>query len=333
LTVRAIGAPVLRIRSLAKSFTLHTIDGRRVASLRGVDLDVHAGEHVALAGPSGAGKSSLLRCVNRTYLPDSGSILLHRNDFRSGSGSPNGARPEVPSAEQHPDLGGARRSDLARSRDAARPYRADGPDAAGSTPADRFGAGPIELTALTDRAMARLRGREFGYVAQFLNAPPRTGPMAVVTASARRRGLDEDAARDAAADILHTLNVDEALWDVDCGVLSGGERQRVNLAAGIVSPPRLLLLDEPVSALDPRNREVALQLVGELAGRGVAVLAVFHDLPAMYALASRVVSMGDGRILAEGSAAEVLGAAGAAAAFLRGTHPATPEHSAGQENS
>ena len=47
-------ASVLSVRALRKSFVLHTIDGRTVRSLHGVDLDVDAGEHVALAGPSGA---------------------------------------------------------------------------------------------------------------------------------------------------------------------------------------------------------------------------------------------------------------------------------------
>lgn len=241
--------PVLSIRALRKSFTLHTIDGRTVHSLHGVDLDVHAGEHVALAGPSGAGKSSLLRCVNRTYLADAGSITL------------------------------------------------------------RTGAGDVELTELGDRPMARLRGREFGYVSQFLAAPPRSGPMAVVSATARRRGLDRSAAQDAAAEALRRLNLEEALWDIDCSVLSGGERQRVNLAAGTVRPPRLLLLDEPVSALDPANRAAALDLVAGLSAQGVAVLAVFHDAPAMHRLASRVVLMRDGLITAEGTPAELLEAA------------------------
>ena len=238
-------SPVLSIRGLRKSFTLHTIDGRTVSSLRGVDLDVHAGEHVALAGASGAGKSSLLRCVHRSYLPDSGSVRL-RVDAR--------------------------------------------PDGAG-----------VELTGLADRAMARLRGREFGYVTQFLAAPPRTGPLEVVAGAARRRGLDRAAALDAAAEALRRLNLEEALWDVDCSLLSGGERQRVNLAAGTVSPPRLLLLDEPFSALDPANREAAVDLVASLAGRAVAVLAVFHDLDAMRRLASRVVLLRDGRIAREGT--------------------------------
>lgn len=241
---------VLEVRDLHKTFTLHTVDGRTVVSLAGVDLDVDAGEHVALVGASGAGKSSLLRCVHRSYLPDSGAVTLH------------------------------------------------GP------------AGPVALTTLPDREMARLRGRELGYVAQFLAAPPRTGPLEVVSAAARRRGLDRAAARDAAANALQRLAVDEALWDIDCGVLSGGERQRVNLAAGTVSPPRLLLLDEPVSALDPANRERAMDLVAGLARDGVAVLAVFHDAAAVARLATRAVRLDGGRVTAEGSPAEVLAPAG-----------------------
>ncbi|MFZ2177121.1 MAG: ATP-binding cassette domain-containing protein [Rhodococcus sp. (in: high G+C Gram-positive bacteria)] len=241
--------PVLSVRNLRKTFTLHTIDGRIVTSLHGIDLDVASGEHVALAGPSGAGKSSLLRCVHRSYLPDAGTVTLNTD------------------------------------------------------------AGPVELTSLPDREMARLRGRELGYVSQFLSAPPRTAPLEVVAAAGRRRGMNRPDARDAAAASLQRLGLDEALWDVDCSVLSGGERQRVNIAAGTVNPPRLLLLDEPVSALDPANRERALELIASLSAQGVAVLAVFHDLDAMRQLASRVIRFSDGRIAQEGTPSEVLEAA------------------------
>ncbi|HVX42605.1 MAG TPA: ATP-binding cassette domain-containing protein [Mycobacteriales bacterium] len=239
---------MLSIRRLHKTFTLHTIDGRTVISLRGIDLDVAAGEHVAVAGPSGAGKSSLLRCVHRTYLPDSGTITLSTMD------------------------------------------------------------GEVELTALPDRAMADLRGRELGYVSQFLATPPRTGPLEVVAAAARRRGFSREEATDTATAALRRLAVDPALWDVDCGVLSGGERQRVNLAAGTVAPPRLLLLDEPVSALDPENRERGLELIDSLRESGVAVLSVFHDLDAMRRCADRVVVLAGGRIDADGAPEEVLAA-------------------------
>jgi alpha-D-ribose 1-methylphosphonate 5-triphosphate synthase subunit PhnL len=245
----AVERPVLQVRGLVKTFTLHTVDGRTVSSLHGVDLDVAAGEHVALAGASGAGKSSLLRCVHRSYLPDAGTVTLHLDD------------------------------------------------------------GPVELTALPDRALARLRARELGYVSQFLAAPPRTGPLELVAAAARRRGLDRADAADAAADALRRLALDDALWDVDCGVLSGGERQRVNLAAATVRPPRLLLLDEPVSALDPANRERALDLIASLSDAGVAVLAVFHDADAMHRLATRVIELRDGRVAREGAPADVLAVA------------------------
>lgn len=238
--------PILEVRQLRKTFTMHAVGGRVVESLLGVSFDVLRGEHVAIAGSSGAGKSSLLRCVVRNYLPDSGQVVLHT------------------------------------------------------------GEDTIDLTTLSDRAMARLRGRDIGYVSQFLVAPPRMGPGELVARSARRRGLDHDAARDAAATALTRLGIDEQLWDVDCSVLSGGERQRVNLAAGIVSPPRLLLLDEPVSALDPANRERALELIDELAHRDVSVLAVYHDMHIIRRLASRVLVMEGGRIIDDGPPADVL---------------------------
>lgn len=228
---------VLRINDLRKSFVLHTIDGRRVEALRGVDLEVHAGEHVALAGSSGAGKSSLLKCIYRTYEPSSGKVEL-----RISSGA------------------------------------------------------TIELTGLSDQEMARVRGRDIGYVSQFLRAEPRRGALDIVTRAGVSRGLSLSEAREAAAESLRRLNIDEKLWDVHASVLSGGEKQRINLAAGTISAPRVLLLDEPVSALDPSNREAALDLIADLTTQGVAVLAVFHDVEAMERLASRIVLMRDGRI-------------------------------------
>jgi alpha-D-ribose 1-methylphosphonate 5-triphosphate synthase subunit PhnL len=240
--------PVLEVRGLYKRFVLHNIDGRTVEALHGVDLDVFAGEHVALAGSSGAGKSSLLRCIYRTYLPTSGDVTLRLSTGRE-----------------------------------------------------------VVLTDLGDRELANLRGRELGYVSQFLRAEPRRGALDIVARAGVQRGMAWDAARDAAAVALRRLNIDEALWDVYATVLSGGEKQRVNLAAGTISPPRLLLLDEPVSALDPANREAALDLIADLTDHGVAVLAVFHDLDAMARLATRVVLMRGGQIAEQGPPETVLG--------------------------
>lgn len=233
---------ILSCRGLTKDFVLHTIDGRRVEALRGVDLDILPGEHVALAGSSGAGKSSLLKCIYRTYEPTSGSVVLR---LRSGA--------------------------------------------------------EVDLPSLSDQEMAHLRGRDIGYVSQFLRAEPRRGPLDIVTRAGVSRGMDRATARDAAAVSLKRLNIEEKLWDVHASVLSGGEKQRINLAAGTISSPQLLLLDEPVSALDPANREAALELIGDLTSRGVAVLAVFHDIEAMERLASRIVLMRNGRVEMSGN--------------------------------
>jgi alpha-D-ribose 1-methylphosphonate 5-triphosphate synthase subunit PhnL len=69
----------LSVRGLVKTFVPHLLDARPRRVLDGVDLHVPAGSCVVLTGPSGSGKSSLLRCVFRTYKPDSGQVLLNRS--------------------------------------------------------------------------------------------------------------------------------------------------------------------------------------------------------------------------------------------------------------
>ncbi|HEY1134536.1 MAG TPA: ABC transporter ATP-binding protein [Nocardioides sp.] len=90
------------------------------------------------------------------------------------------------------------------------------------------------------------------------------------------------------------------------GTLSGGERQRVALARALACSPRLLLLDEPLSALDRALRE---RLAGDLAGilreAGTTALLVTHDVDEAYAVADRVALVRDGRIVQEGYVADV----------------------------
>ena len=158
----------------------------------------------------------------------------------------------------------------------------------------------VDLTQLSDSEIVALRGREIGYVSQFLRAQPRRSVIDLVTRSGIARGMNNDSARELAQLTLDKLHIAQSLWEVHTSVLSGGEKQRVNIAAGLISPPRLLLLDEPISALDPENRALALELIQELSQSGVAVLAVFHDLDAIEQVSDRIIAMEHGRIVQEG---------------------------------
>ncbi len=170
----------------------------------------------------------------------------------------------------------------------------------------------VELGSLADRELLDVRAADIGYVSQFLRAEPRRSALDVVTRAALRRGLDGDVAVDAAVQALREVNLAEGLWQTYPTLLSGGEKQRVNLAAGTIAPPRLLLLDEPISSLDPANREAVLDRIAGLTGLGVAVLAVFHDGDAMRRLADRVVVLDDGVVVDSGAPELVLDAVGVA---------------------
>lgn len=72
-------APILRVESLQKRFTIHAL-GTVLTSLAGISFDLFPGRLTALVGPSGAGKSSVLKCIWRTYLPMGGRIQLSHQE-------------------------------------------------------------------------------------------------------------------------------------------------------------------------------------------------------------------------------------------------------------
>ena len=121
---------------------------------------------------------------------------------------------------------------------------------------------------------------------------------------AERRASGRRVAR---SEVVAALRL-EGLLGRGVGSLSGGERQRVALGRALLSGPRLLLLDEPISALDEKARWEVLGYVEEVANRfGVPALYVSHQRAEVARLATQVARLDAGRVAATGSTASVLG--------------------------
>jgi energy-coupling factor transport system ATP-binding protein len=88
--------------------------------------------------------------------------------------------------------------------------------------------------------------------------------------------------------------------------LSGGQQQRVALSSILVMEPKVLVLDEPTSQLDPIGAREVFQVVKEMSARGMTVILVEHKVEWIAQFADRVVAMQDGMIIMEGSPADVL---------------------------
>ena len=105
-------------------------------------------------------------------------------------------------------------------------------------------------------------------------------------------------------DLVATAGID-GLLDRKVDALSGGQRQRVLLALALAGAPPLLLLDEPTSAMDVEGRQAFWTTMRALSGRGHTVVFATHHLDEADAVADRVVVVGGGRLLADGTAAAI----------------------------
>jgi molybdate transport system ATP-binding protein len=146
------------------------------------------------------------------------------------------------------------------------------------------------------------------------------------------RGMPRAARRERAHELLERFGIG-ALADARPATLSGGERQRVALARALAPRPSVLLLDEPLSALDTRTRGAAgRELAAVLREADVPALLVTHDFTEAALLGDRVAVMEGGRIAQEGTAAELAAApANAFVADLTGAVVLTGTASAGPD--
>ena len=171
-----------------------------------------------------------------------------------------------------------------------------------------------DLLALPEQALRGIRGKEIAMVFQ----EPMTALNALFTVGDQiaevlelHEGLGKPAAREAAVQLLADTGIPEPARRARCfpHQLSGGQRQRAMIAMALACGPKLLLADEPTTALDVTLRGQILDLLESLRHRkGMAVLVITHDLNLVRRFADRVAVMENGCIVEQGSVREVFAA-------------------------
>ncbi|HEX2701415.1 MAG TPA: ABC transporter ATP-binding protein [Acidimicrobiales bacterium] len=217
------------------------VDVRRDALHLRAQLEVGAGETIAVLGPNGAGKTTLLRALAGLHELDAGSVVL---------------------------------------------------------------AGRVLEDVAADRWVPCER-RRLGMVFQDHLLFPHLSALDNVAFGLRSRGVRRDEARRRAASWLERVGL-AARAGARPAALSGGEAQRVALARALVGEPHLLLLDEPLAALDASTRAATRrELRAQLSGFAGVGIVVTHDPVEAAALADRLVVLEAGRIAQEGTLAQL----------------------------
>ena len=219
--------PRVALRGLRKAFGSHEV-------LKGIDLELRAGEVVCVIGPSGSGKSTMLRCVNRLEEPTGGAVEIDGVDITARGVDINAVRSRVGMVFQHFNLW---------------PHK----------------------TALRNVSL---------------------GPQKV-------KGLSRAEADELARVHLEAVGLADKV-DARPAHLSGGQQQRVAIARALVMEPDVMLFDEVTSALDPELVKEVLDVMTSLAGQGMTMLVVTHEMGFAREVAQRVVFMDEGRIVEEG---------------------------------
>ncbi|WP_083886186.1 dipeptide ABC transporter ATP-binding protein, partial [Actinoalloteichus spitiensis] len=169
-----------------------------------------------------------------------------------------------------------------------------------------------ELVGMSERRLRDLRGNEIAMIFQ----EPMTSLNPVFTVGwqlaevlRKHRGLSRAAARERARELLELVGIPEPGRRLDSypHQMSGGQRQRVMIAMAVACDPRVLVADEPTTALDVTVQAEILDLLRDLCRRlGTAIVLITHDMGVVADIADRVVVMRGGQVVERGDVRQVL---------------------------
>ncbi len=169
----------------------------------------------------------------------------------------------------------------------------------------------LDGTLVTDKNIRKIR-RDMGMVFQHFNLINNLTVMENLTlAPLKLKVMDKNAANKRAHELLKHIGLSNKA-DVYPASLSGGQKQRIAIIRAMMLSPEVLLFDEPTSALDPESIGDVLELIRELADRGMTIMIVTHEMSFAREIATRIVFVDKGKIIEEGTPDEFF------------NHPKTP---------
>ncbi len=227
-------------------------------------------------------------------------------------------------------FGGGRKSasiqaldDLCLSVSSGSLYGLLGPNGAGKTTCLRIlctllspDAGSVQVAGLDALAQPRAVRRLLGYVAQDVAIDKILSGRELLQLQGDLYHLPSAERNSRIGELIELLGMREWI-ERRCGTYSGGMRRRLDLAAGLLHRPRVLVLDEPTVGLDIESRAAIWQVLQQLRAEGTTVLLSSHYLEEVDALADRLAILEGGRVIAEGSPSELKSALGGDRVTLR----------------
>jgi putative ABC transport system ATP-binding protein len=217
--------PVITAHNVEKVYQMGSVE---VQALRGVSIDICAGEVIAIMGPSGSGKSTLMNILGCLDVPTGGDYTL------------------------------------------------DG----------------VNVSHLTDDALAEVRNRKIGFVFQSFNLLSRASALANVELPLRYAGVNKGR-KERAEKALEAVGLKDRMRHMP-SEMSGGQQQRVAIARALVNDPAILLADEPTGNLDTKSGSEIMNLILTLnQERGTTIIIVTHD-PRIGSQMQRVIRVRDG---------------------------------------
>jgi len=156
----------------------------------------------------------------------------------------------------------------------------------------------VDLPHLSQRAKAAFRAKNVGFVFQQFNLLPALTAAENVAVPLAINGFGHWSAVARATELLKAVGLGDRTGSLP-GQLSGGQQQRVAIARALIHKPRLLVCDEPTSAVDAKTGQVIMELIRQVALQPDRVVVVVTHDPRVFGFADRIVTLEDGRVAEE----------------------------------